>query len=272
MTAGFHADLLAAFKSSTDRSNQKVVDSSSGWVDAGNQGDDGSDIDAASIMTPATTSIRPAIINDRLPAINMIDRPEDLCRRPPYHLIVRSTDRKVVVQGSHQPSLELLAEYLKKWSKINHNFVNKVCGTELQMDTADNEYSLLQLRSLCKAPHSVWVLCMTEWKSSRNMQTGIPNSTQQLCYALLRVSWATMSLFKMRNVGTTGEIVPCNRHILITRNAFTSDSNVKTVSFQPTFQRSEQSVLNLWSIASIANQQVRSISSAPQVTLRCWGL
>jgi hypothetical protein len=138
MTGNFHSDLLDAFKPAAGHkrgpSAAAADPSTAGWVDAGR--DDASDFDAASIMTPATTSVAAhmapmavrsaAPVNDRLPQVSMIDRPEEFLMRPPYFLIIRATDRKVIVQGSHQPSLELLADYLKKWAKTNRQFANQV--------------------------------------------------------------------------------------------------------------------------------------------------
>jgi hypothetical protein len=142
MTGNFHSDLLGAFKPAASEggathkrgpSAAAADPSTAGWVDAGR--DDASDFDAASIMTPATTSaaamapmaVRSAApVNDRLPQVGMIDRPEELLQRPPYFLFIRSMDQKLVVQGSHQPSLELLADYLKKWGKTNQQLHNRV--------------------------------------------------------------------------------------------------------------------------------------------------
>ena len=122
LTAKFHGDLLNAFKP-----RQKPVSTSEPWVDAGG---DESDLDTASIMTPTTTSDRVmamrSIATDRIPDLALLERPEDLCARAPYHMIIMSSDRQIVVQGSHQPSLDLLANYLKKWTKANHNLTNRV--------------------------------------------------------------------------------------------------------------------------------------------------
>jgi hypothetical protein len=121
--ARFHKDLLGAFKPTQQ---EPVPDASEQWVDAG---DGASDIDAASVMTPITTEqsfpVR-SIIVQKLPQLNMLDRPEDLCARAPYHLILRESDRCIAVTSSHQPSLELLAGYLKKWTKANPRFVHRV--------------------------------------------------------------------------------------------------------------------------------------------------
>jgi len=125
LMAKFHGDLLRAFNPT---SGEPAASTSEKWVDAGN--DDMSDIDAASIVTPPSTTDRVMAMRsvpmEKLPNINMIERPEDLCARAPYHLILRSSDRHVSVQASHQPSLELLAAYLKKWTKTNTNYTNRV--------------------------------------------------------------------------------------------------------------------------------------------------
>ena len=55
---------------------------------------------------------------DVIPALATIQRPEELTRRPPYWIVVRQESRtRVVVQGSHAPSLACLDEYLKRWCR-----------------------------------------------------------------------------------------------------------------------------------------------------------
>jgi hypothetical protein len=142
MIAGFHSDLLRAFKpdqptplasssTATDAAATAAAQPDDTWAEV-----DAVELDSASVFTPTTTSralaSRPAPL-DSLPNINVIDRPEELTKRPPYHMILRSDDRRMVVQGSHQPSLELLAEYLKRWSKKNHNFTNKPPSAEVTL-------------------------------------------------------------------------------------------------------------------------------------------
>jgi len=52
-----------------------------------------------------------------LPLVNDLPRPEFLyAQSPPYHIFVRASNQMISVQGSHQPSLELLQDYLKKWT------------------------------------------------------------------------------------------------------------------------------------------------------------
>jgi hypothetical protein len=143
MTAGFYNDLRKAFKPQNSSSHQRtrsrpqatvVPDASDeSWVDAA-----ASDMDSASIvgLTPAATMhshsvpsslpMRFAPAFDQMPTVNSIERPEELTLRPPYHLILRWSESKVLIHGGHQPSLELIAEYLKKWAKRNHTLSNKV--------------------------------------------------------------------------------------------------------------------------------------------------
>jgi hypothetical protein len=62
----------------------------------------------------------------------MLERPEDLMKKPPYHLILTHNQygKFITIQCSHQPSLELIADYFKKWTKKNHNQSNKVYDPE----------------------------------------------------------------------------------------------------------------------------------------------
>jgi hypothetical protein len=131
MIAGFHGDLLRAFKpdqptplASRDTATTAAQPDDT-WAEV-----DTVNFDSASVFTPTITdrniASRPAPL-DSLPNLNTIDRPEELTKRPPYYLYVRSSvdDRHIVVHGSHQASLELLAEYLKRWVKKNHKLTTK---------------------------------------------------------------------------------------------------------------------------------------------------
>ncbi len=64
---------------------------------------------------------------DFLPDVNSLPRPDELFLRPPYHLIIQDLGRqRIEISCSHTPSLQLLAEYLKRWCRINHNDSRKV--------------------------------------------------------------------------------------------------------------------------------------------------
>ena len=62
-----------------------------------------------------------------LPKLDTLARPDTLfLHQMPYHMTVRVTRKGTLVQGSHQPSLELLASYLKKWTRPMKHDVRKV--------------------------------------------------------------------------------------------------------------------------------------------------
>ncbi|KAM7200216.1 hypothetical protein V8F20_005434 [Naviculisporaceae sp. PSN 640] len=61
-----------------------------------------------------------------LPSATSIPRPDELLLKPPYHLHVRQAGRgQIEIQGSHSPSLKLLADYLKRWCRVNHQDTTK---------------------------------------------------------------------------------------------------------------------------------------------------
>ncbi|KAF8814667.1 hypothetical protein BYT27DRAFT_7205618 [Phlegmacium glaucopus] len=62
----------------------------------------------------------PRAIVERLPKMDMLARPVDLFKTTtPSILIVDAHAQPLTIQCSHQPSLDLLASYLKKWGKTN---------------------------------------------------------------------------------------------------------------------------------------------------------
>jgi hypothetical protein len=136
MIAGFHSDLLRAFKLDQPTPAAAVsAQPDDTWAEV-----DAAELDSASVFTPTTTTpplhlaSRPAPL-DSLPNIELIDRPEELTKRPPYHLTVRSNpeDWAINVQGSHEPSLELLADYLKRWAKKDHTLTDKPPLAEVRL-------------------------------------------------------------------------------------------------------------------------------------------
>ena len=61
------------------------------------------------------------------PDSNGLVRPDDLLLKPPYHMLIFSRGHhEVEVQCSHSPTLQFMADYLKRWCRVNHNQTNKV--------------------------------------------------------------------------------------------------------------------------------------------------
>jgi hypothetical protein len=75
-----------------------------------------------SLNPPQTASI-PA----KLPVVDALSRPTELFKATtPYVLMVDASSLPLNIHGSHEPSLQLLASYLKKWAKTNSNDSLKV--------------------------------------------------------------------------------------------------------------------------------------------------
>lgn len=65
---------------------------------------------------------------DVLPKVETLSRPDILFRDlTPYLLnVTLYSTNKLVVQGTHEPSLQLLSNYLQRWMKRDHRDVRKV--------------------------------------------------------------------------------------------------------------------------------------------------
>ena len=63
----------------------------------------------------------------RLPALASLAKPETLfLSQVPYHIILQTRENSISVQGSHQPSLQLLNDYFEKYARIDRNDSRKV--------------------------------------------------------------------------------------------------------------------------------------------------
>ncbi|KLU85512.1 hypothetical protein MAPG_04535 [Magnaporthiopsis poae ATCC 64411] len=72
-----------------------------------------------------------------LPNADTLPRPDELLLKPPYHLIVHAKGlTEVEVQCSHSPSLSFIADYLKRWSRANHNMTNKPPSVTVKLQQA----------------------------------------------------------------------------------------------------------------------------------------
>ena len=64
-----------------------------------------------------------------MPSLDELPRPEMMfASQTPYHLIVKVIHNGIVVHGSHQGSLELLAGYLQRYTRDIQNISVKVRG------------------------------------------------------------------------------------------------------------------------------------------------
>ncbi|KAI0547779.1 hypothetical protein F4679DRAFT_597447 [Xylaria curta] len=80
----------------------------------------------------ATTQPSPSF--DVIPDVTTISRPDELLLKPPYHLIVHYHGKgSIDIQCGHSPTLQFIADYLKKWSRTNHNNTTRPPLAEVQL-------------------------------------------------------------------------------------------------------------------------------------------
>jgi hypothetical protein len=92
------------------------------WADVGAE-----DREEELAKPPKTGDKAPTV--DYLPDPNTMPKPSALFQQAPYHLFVYNSasnrSYKIEIECSHSQTLEVLAEYLKRWTKTNVNRVDK---------------------------------------------------------------------------------------------------------------------------------------------------
>jgi len=58
-----------------------------------------------------------------------LPRPNNLLVRQPYYLTMPESHKVIEVQKSHNRSLQLLANNLKRWCRVNHHGTTNVCAS-----------------------------------------------------------------------------------------------------------------------------------------------
>ncbi|KAK4167134.1 hypothetical protein QBC43DRAFT_8464 [Cladorrhinum sp. PSN259] len=76
-------------------------------------------------------SSRPGV--EYLPDVASLPWPDELLLRPPFHLTLTSSQKLVEIQCSHSPTLKVLAEYLKRWCRTNHNDTTNPPGVQITL-------------------------------------------------------------------------------------------------------------------------------------------
>ena len=122
--AGFASDLLGLFEAgkkpafhSGDAADEPE------WADVSMDSPDNRHVPIIKAQTSSQEEF------DILPDVATIQRPEELTKKPPYWLIVRQEGKnRVVIEGSHGPSLVVLEAYMKKWCRGDAGRVDRVCS------------------------------------------------------------------------------------------------------------------------------------------------
>ncbi|KAI1097863.1 hypothetical protein F4804DRAFT_351053 [Jackrogersella minutella] len=104
--------------------------------------DDWEDLSVDVDQKPAVTASRQ--FSDVLPGIAVIPRPDQLLLKPSYHLTVYGGSKtKVEVQCSHSPTLELLADYLKKWCKSDFQDTRRPLVVDITLHQSPFSFGLM---------------------------------------------------------------------------------------------------------------------------------
>ncbi len=132
MLAGFSTGFLNLFSPSADELASTLTKTGLDARDAEDWADLGQGASEA-VIPDRLLHISAGVSDDgrdSLPQIATIQRPEDLTRTPPYWMIVREEGKqRVVVQGSHAPSLACLDEYLRRWCRTDATRGDRVSNT-----------------------------------------------------------------------------------------------------------------------------------------------
>ncbi|KAK4098769.1 hypothetical protein N658DRAFT_509218 [Parathielavia hyrcaniae] len=115
----FREELLACFneRKKPQLPEGKAAGGADSWEDV--------EVDAATgkaEVVKTTPALRPSTRSKVvfLPDLASLPRPDQLFLQPPYHLSLTHGHREIELQCSHSPSLQLLADYLKRWCRVNH--------------------------------------------------------------------------------------------------------------------------------------------------------
>lgn len=113
----FRGELLTSFepeKKRPEKSQLPIIQPTADeWMDAVT----GRPADA--VENPKSAASRPSV--EYLPNALSLPRPDELFLKPPYHLTMVSGHSEIEIQGSHSPSLKVLADYFQRWCRINHH-------------------------------------------------------------------------------------------------------------------------------------------------------
>ncbi len=99
-----------------------------------------------------------------LPTAVSLPRPDELFLKPPYHLRLIPGSSEIEIQCSHSPSLQLIADYMERWCRVNHNDTTEVCCASMLAFGpfyADNHgISHLECRFTSGSRRLVWARCL----------------------------------------------------------------------------------------------------------------
>ena len=84
-----------------------------------------------------------------LPNVASLPRPDQLFLKPPYYLTLLHGHQQIELHCSHSPTLQLLAEYFKRWCRVNHADTRNVCGRTSQTSKLSRPLTTTLVASRC---------------------------------------------------------------------------------------------------------------------------
>ena len=124
----FRGDLLGSF----DEKKPSQIPLRAGGAAADDWADvemDSATGNPAVVEQPRRTSLNsaPRGVADFLPTVASLPRPDELLLRPPYHLsLLSGGSQELELECSHSPTLQFLADYFKRWCRVNHHDTRSV--------------------------------------------------------------------------------------------------------------------------------------------------
>ncbi|KUJ08126.1 uncharacterized protein LY89DRAFT_789357 [Mollisia scopiformis] len=134
--AGFATDLMNLFTASPMISSTNVATKALPVLE---DPEDWADLDAEldrnhQTSIHANSAARTQDVDEPMPEVSTLMRPEELTKRPPYLIVVKQEGpMKVVVHGSHTPSLACLEGYLKRWCRGEASRANRPPVVEIKL-------------------------------------------------------------------------------------------------------------------------------------------
>ncbi|KAF5020806.1 hypothetical protein F66182_7166 [Fusarium sp. NRRL 66182] len=133
----FKEQLLECFEENQPSTSLPIHSTTGGeWADVGAEEPE----EQAARQPQASKKTR---VIDHLPDPSTMPRPGSLLQQAPYHLFVHASgNNRIEIECSHSQTLEVLPDYLKRWTRMNPNLTNKPPAVEIGLNHATCGFGL----------------------------------------------------------------------------------------------------------------------------------
>ncbi|KAK3393361.1 hypothetical protein B0H63DRAFT_406551 [Podospora didyma] len=123
----FRGNLLACFggggvkdESALEQSHTTEAEAEDDWANVVKVEASGKVVEEPTRAVQEATATTTRVKTKTLPKLESLPRPDELFKKAPYYLTIGGSSDEIHVEGSHSPSLKLLADYLTRWCRVNH--------------------------------------------------------------------------------------------------------------------------------------------------------